>query len=251
MEVHILASGSDGNCAIVRHEDTAVMIDAGLTGKRVSQLMEVHGIDASEIKALFITHEHADHIKCAGVVARKFKCPIICNDPTFAACGDMGKVEHQTIRMFQPMTVGTITLTPLPTSHDAKYPCCYTFEAGGMRGTIATDTGYYTHEVKQALKDSAIAVMESNYDKRMLDEGPYSDWLKRRINGDLGHVSNVLCGRTVGDIFTPDKKIFLAHLSRTNNIPDLAKETVSKLAGISKYRVDCLDNLEDTRILKC
>ncbi len=250
MEVHILASGSDGNCAIVRHEDTAVMIDAGLTGKRISQLMEIHGIDKDEIKALFITHEHADHIKCAGVVARKFDCPIVCNDPTFAACGDMGKVTHETIRMFQPMTIGTITLTPLPTSHDAKYPCCYTFEAGGKRGTIATDTGYYTTEVKQALLDSDIAVMESNYDKRMLDEGPYSDWLKARINSDRGHVSNVLCGRTVGEIFNPEKKIFLAHLSRTNNIPDLAKETVSRLAGISKYRIDCLDGLEDSRILK-
>ena len=98
--------------------------------------------------------------------------------------------------------------------------------------------------------ESDIAVMESNYDKRMLDEGPYSDWLKRRINGDLGHVSNVLCGRTVGQIYTPDKKIFLAHLSRTNNIPELAKQTVADLAGISKYRLDCLDGLEDSRILK-
>ena len=250
MEVHILASGSDGNCAIVRHEDTAVMIDAGLTGKRVNQLMEIHGIDASEIKALFITHEHGDHIKGAGVAARKFSCPILCNDVTFRACGDMGKVEHQSIRMFQPVTIGTITLTALPTSHDAKYPCCYTFEAGGKRGTIATDTGYYTHEVKQALMESDIAVMESNYDKRMLDEGPYSDWLKRRINGDLGHVSNVMCGMTVGKIYTPEKKIFLAHLSRTNNIPELAKQTVADLAGISKYRLDCLDGLEDSRILK-
>lgn len=251
MEVHILASGSDGNCAIVRHEDTAVMIDAGLTGKRVSQLMEMHGIDKSEIKALFITHEHGDHIKGAGVAARKFGCPIYCNDTTFTACGDMGKVDHVSIRMFKPVTVGTITLTPLPTSHDAKLPCCYTFEAGGARGTIATDTGYYTTEVRQALKDSDIAVMESNYDKRMLDEGPYSDWLKARINSDIGHVSNVLCGRTVGDIYRPEKKIFLAHLSRTNNIPDLARETVSRIAGISKYRIDCLDGLEDTRILKC
>jgi phosphoribosyl 1,2-cyclic phosphodiesterase len=92
--------------------------------------------------------------------------------------------------------------------------------------------------------------MESNYDKRMLDEGPYSDWLKARINSDRGHVSNVLCGRTVGEIFNPEKKIFLAHLSRTNNIPDLAKETVSRIAGISKYRIDCLDGLEDSRILK-
>lgn len=255
MEVHILASGSDGNCAVVRHDDTAIMIDAGLSRKRTLDLMARNGIDDAEIAGMFITHEHADHIGGAGPVARKFDCPVYCNDPTFGACGDkLGKVTHVTTNMFKPVTVGTITVTPLPTSHDAKYPCCYKFEADGKKGIIATDTGYFNAEIKQALREADIAVMESNYDARMLAEGPYSEWLKRRIDGDFGHVSNIMCARTIKEIFNPNKKFFLAHLSKTNNIPDIAKETAATVTGIRKQYFDCLDvysEPNDTRILRC
>lgn len=251
MEVHILASGSDGNCAIVRDGETSVMIDAGLSCKRIVSLMGVHGIDPSEIRGILITHEHTDHVQGAGTSARRFDCPVYCNDRTFGAFKP-GKVDHVSIDTMKPFSIGTLSFLPMPTSHDAVDPCCYRFESskGGV-GVIATDTGYFTFPVKQALKDADIAVMESNYDKRMLDEGPYPYYLKKRIDGDHGHMSNILCGATVKEIYEPEKKIFLAHLSRTNNIPDLARETVAEVAGISKYRLDCLDGLEDTRILKC
>lgn len=255
MEVHILASGSDGNCAVVRHDDTAIIIDAGLTRKETLKLMASNGIDDLDYSGIFITHEHSDHIKGAGVVARAFDCPIYCNDPTFDACCDkLGKVSHISTNMLKPVTIGTITITPLPTSHDAKYPCCYKFEAGGKMGIIATDTGYFKTEVRQALRDADIAVMESNYDKRMLAEGPYSDWLKKRIDSDLGHVSNLMCARTIKEIFSPSKKIFLAHLSKTNNMPDVAKDTASEITGVRKQWFDCLDTYSvpnDTRVLRC
>lgn len=251
MEVHVLASGSDGNCAIVRDDDTSIMIDAGLSGKAITRLMNLHGIDQSEIDGILITHEHTDHVQGAGVVARRFGCPIYCNDRTFSAF-NAGKVEHVSIDIMREFSIGSLSLLPMPTSHDAVEPCCYRFQsADGKVGVIATDTGYFTFPVKQALRDADIAIMESNYDKRMLEEGPYPYPLKRRIDSDHGHMSNILCGATVREIYKPEKKIFLAHLSRTNNIPTLARETVAEVAGISKYRLDCLDGLEDTRILKC
>lgn len=250
VEVHVLASGSDGNCTVIRSEDRAIMVDAGLSYKKTKSLMDVNGIDESEIEALFITHEHSDHVGGAGAIARKLDIPVFCNQNTFDA-SNLGKVAHNPITMMNTVNVAGMNIIALPTSHDAVEPCAYLFDAEGTKVLIATDTGKITYPIEHALEEANIAIIESNYDKKMLDYGPYPPSLKRLIDSDIGHMSNLECARAVKrTMHNNGRKIFLGHLSRHNNTPDVAKDTISEITGIRRFHFDCLEFQGDTRILK-
>ena len=249
VEVHILASGSDGNCTVVKHDDRAVVIDAGLSCKRLFSLMDVNGLDKECIDAILITHEHTDHTSGAGVMARKLNVPIMCNERTFNAC-DFGNVMYSPISMMNRFRVANMDVISLPTSHDAVEPSAYLMDADGVKVLVATDTGRILYPVEHALEESDIAVIESNYDKRMLREGPYPPSLKRHIDSDMGHMCNVDTGEILKRTMkNPNRRIFLAHLSRHNNTPDIARETVSEITGIKRYQIDCLECKGDTRIM--
>ena len=251
VEVHVLASGSDGNCTVIRNEDRAVMVDAGLSYRKIKSLMDINGIDENEIEGLFVTHEHADHVSGAGVVSRKLDVPIYCNQRTFNASPQLGKVQFNPITMMNTLNVAGMNILALPTSHDAVEPCAYFFDAGGVKVLIATDTGKITYPVEHALEEANIAIIESNYDKKMLDYGPYPPALKRLIDSDIGHMSNLECAKAVKrTMHNNGRKIFLGHLSRHNNTPDTAKDTVSEITGIRRFRFDCLEFKGDTRVLK-
>ena len=251
LEVHVLASGSDGNCSVIRSEDRAIMVDAGLSYKKIKSLMDINGIDETEIEALFVTHEHSDHVSGAGVISRKLDIPIYCNQRTFNASTTLGKVDHVPITMMNTVCVAGMNVLALPTSHDAVEPCAYLFDTGEKKVLIATDTGKITYPVEHALEEADIAIVESNYDKRMLDYGPYPPSLKRLIDSDIGHMSNLECAKAIKrTMHNNGRKIFLGHLSRHNNTPDIAKETVSQITGIRRFHFDCLEEQGDTRILK-
>ncbi len=252
MEVHVLASGSDGNCMVVRHEGRAVMVDQGISHKRIESLMNINGLDSSEIECILVTHEHSDHVKGVGPSARKFKCPVMCNQSTFNASTCIGKVEYSPITTSNFFEVAGMKIMPMPTSHDAAEPVAYMIKAGDKTVTIATDTGILTFPVMQGLREADIAIIESNYDKHMLENGPYPYPLKRRIDSDKGHMSNVMCADAITKTSKEGRQIFLAHLSKNNNTPDVAKDTVSQITGIKRYKLDCLDPTicDDTRILK-
>ncbi len=250
VEVHVLASGSDGNCTVVKYDDRAVVVDAGLSGKKLMSLMDLNGLDSSCIDSILITHEHSDHISGAGVLARKLDIPVMCNRRTFDAC-NLGNVKYDPISMMNPFEVAGMNAIALPTSHDAAEPSSYLLDAGGFKVLVATDTGMITYPIEHALGEADIAVIESNYDKKMLDEGPYPLSLKRHIDSNTGHLCNVATGEVLKrtmDI-NPHRKIFLAHLSRHNNEPDIARETVSRITGIKRFQIDCLEYKGDTRIM--
>lgn len=249
MEVHILASGSDGNCAVIRHEGRAVMVDAGISCKRIVSLMNLNGLDPAEIECILITHEHSDHVSGAGPTARKFDCPVMCNQQTFDAC-NLGKVEHVPIVPLNSFSAAGITIMPLPTSHNAANPVSYMFKTEDKTAMIATDTGCVTYPMEQALREADVAVIESNYDRKMLHEGPYPYNLKKLIDSDRGHLSNVMCADVLKKTDHEGRTVFLAHLSKTNNTPDIARDTVSELTGIKRFKLDCLEFQGDTRILK-
>ena len=250
VEVHVLASGSDGNCTVICSEDRAIMVDAGLSYKKTKSLMDINGIDESEIEALFVTHEHSDHVGGAGAIARKLDIPVFCNQNTFDA-SNLGKVAHNPITMMNTVNVAGMNIIALPTSHDAVEPCAYLFDADGTKVLIATDTGKITYPIEHALEEANIAIIESNYDKKMLDYGPYPPSLKRLIDSDIGHMSNLECARAVKrTMHNNGRKIFLGHLSRHNNTPDVAKDTISEITGIRRFHFDCLEFQGDTRILK-
>ncbi|MCK9323671.1 MAG: MBL fold metallo-hydrolase [Candidatus Methanomethylophilaceae archaeon] len=248
-EVHVLASGSDGNCTVIEFDDEAVMIDAGISCRRIQGFMDQEGYDRKNLKALLITHEHSDHIAGAGATARKMDIPIYCNRPTYDA-SNFGNVRYNEIKTMNSFMIGGINITPLPTSHNAVEPNAFLVEEDGKKVLLATDTGVLTFQVEQALAESNIAVIESNYDKKMLAEGPYPIYLKKLIGSDHGHLSNVDCAFAIKRTMDERRKIFLAHLSKTNNTPDIAREAVSEITGIKRLNIDCLEFPGDTRTIR-
>ena len=248
-EVHVLASGSDGNCTVMQFDDEAIMIDAGISCKRIMGLMEKEGIDSKALKALLITHEHSDHIAGAGAVSRRFDIPVFCNKATFE-CSELGNVQYSEIKTMGSFCIGSMNITPLPTSHNAVEPNAFSVEADGKRALVATDTGKMTFQIEHALKQADVAVIESNYDKKMLAEGPYPIYLKKLIASDVGHLSNIECAGAIKRTLRENRQIFLAHLSKTNNAPDIARETVAEVTGLKRMCIDCLEFEGDTRTIK-
>ena len=250
LEVHVLASGSDGNCTVVQFDDTAIMVDSGLSYSRTHKLMEAEGIDESMIKALLITHEHADHVNGAGPMARKLDIPIFCNPATFGSLNH-GKVDYRMTQTLQSFQIDDYGILPLPTKHDAADPNAYKISVGGKTVLIATDTGTFTFPLRKALEEADFAIVEANYDQKMLRDGPYPEPLKRRIESDIGHMCNVNSAKEIKETAVKeDRKIFLGHLSKHNNTPDIARETVARITGIKRYKLDCLEFLGDTRTLE-
>lgn len=249
LEAHILASGSDGNCTVIESDGEAIMIDAGVSCRRILAFMDQEGIDHSSVKAILLTHEHSDHVIGAGPTARKLNIPVYCNRPTFESC-KLGNVDYR------PITTGTsfelcgMNILPLPTSHNAAEPNAFLTEVDEKRILVATDTGKLTYQVEQALSISDLAIIESNYDARMLTNGPYPFHLKKLIGSDIGHLSNVACANALKRTERNGRKIFLAHLSKTNNEPDIARETVAEIIGEKRFNIDCLEFPGDTRTLK-
>jgi len=251
LEVHVLASGSDGNCTVIENAGRAVMIDVGLSYKKIKGLMDVSGIDPSCIESILITHEHSDHVAGAGVASRKLGVPIMCTGKTFVNF-EHGDVDFVPVSIMDPFESAGMSITPLPTLHNAVEPCAYSIHAGGKKVLLATDTGKTTPPIEDALASADIAVIEANYDQQMLDTGPYPPYLKNLIGSDIGHMCNRSTGeaikRTMG--VNPSRQVFLAHLSKTNNVPDIARETVAEISGIKRRKLDCLEFPGDTRVLR-
>ncbi|MBO4356787.1 MAG: MBL fold metallo-hydrolase [Candidatus Methanomethylophilaceae archaeon] len=250
MEVHVLASGSDGNCTVIESDGEAIMIDAGISCRRIMSLMDKEGVDKDMIKAILITHEHTDHISGAGATARKLDVPIVANEATFNA-SNLGDVQHWVYKSNSDINIGQFHVTPLPTSHNAVEPNCYFTEVGDERALVCTDTGKFSFQIQHALSIADVAVVEANYDLDMLVNGPYPYSLKSLIGSERGHMNNMdtalALKRTMDG--NPHRKIFLAHLSKTNNTPDTARQAVSDGTGIRRYKIDCLEFAGDTRTI--
>ena len=251
MEVHVLASGSDGNCTVIENDGEAIMVDAGISCKRIMSLMERQGVDKDMLKAILITHEHSDHVSGAGATARKLDIPIVANMATFDA-SNLGNVQHWVYKSNSCIDIGQFHVTPLPTSHNAVEPNCYFTQVDDKKVLVATDTGKLSFQIEHALAISDVAVIEANYDQKMLVNGPYPESLKSLIGSDHGHMNNVdtamAIRRTIEE--NEHRKIFLAHLSKTNNTPDVARQSVSDVSGIKRINIDCLEFPGDTRTIK-
>ncbi len=249
IEVHVIASGSDGNCTVIQLDDEAVMIDAGLSYRQTHKLLDQEGVDEHLIKNLLITHEHSDHVAGAGPVSRKLGVPLLCNRATFQAFSP-GAVDYREIRTMGSFCLGQMEVVPLPTSHEAVEPNAFLVRADGRSVLVATDTGTLTFPCVEALREADLAVIESNYDQQMLQEGPYPPSLKKLIASDRGHMCNVATAAAIKMTQNKERQIFLAHLSKTNNTPDVARETVAQISGIRRMKLDCLEFPGDTRTLR-
>ncbi|MDR2940727.1 MAG: MBL fold metallo-hydrolase [Clostridiales bacterium] len=242
-----IASGSDGNCIFVSSGSTKILIDSGLSGITIQKSLLGIGVEPSEIDAIFITHEHKDHIHGAGILSRRFSIPIYACEQTWfnmnTFIGPISEKNKHYIYRQESCFINDMKIVPFEIPHDAISPVGYTIFTEGCKISVATDIGHITDTIKQNISDSDILLIESNHDLDMLKNGPYPYVLKKRIMGGFGHLSNDACGHLLVDIMSEKLKyIFLGHLSRENNNPSLAYKTVSSI--LTENNIDIGGNLQ-------
>ena len=239
-----LVSGSSGNSIFIKSEGTNILIDAGVSGKKIQDCLKSIGEDCSQIDAIFITHEHTDHIKAVGILSRRFDIPLYATEGTWTAMdsliGNIDRKNRKIIYTGEKTQLNDMVLLPFAIPHDAAEPVGYSVFSEGVKMTVATDIGHVDDTVKEAVADSDVLLLEANHDIEMLKRGPYPYSLKQRILGLYGHMANNSAGSLIGEVFSGRmKNIFLGHLSAENNTPDLAYGTVTDIlekSGISAGR---------------
>lgn len=245
MEFCSIASGSSGNCIYAGSDHAAVLVDAGISGKRVTEGLKQIGHDLSDLSAILITHEHSDHIQGLGVLARKCHVPIYATAATirqikrYAAIGKIDEELFHEVRADEAFTVDDLEVEAFHISHDAADPVAYRIASGGKSVAVATDMGCFTDYTVDHLKGLDAVLIEANHDVNMLQVGSYPYPLKMRILGEKGHLSNETCGALLGQILHDDMQaVFLGHLSKENNYEALAYATVCAevTAGDNPYK---------------
>lgn len=226
-----LFSGSSGNAIYVSNNNTRLLVDAGLSGKKIEEAVSSIGEDIRDIQAILVSHEHMDHIMGAGVLARRFGIPIYANKKTWDAMeGTLKKVQPECIRVFNTgdnFIIGDLEIHTFRTPHDAVESVGFNFIYNGKKVTIATDIGHMNKNILSCLEGSDMILLESNHDIEMLKVGRYPWPLKQRILGDTGHLCNDMAAQVVAYLAKRGtKKFLLGHLSKENNFPELAFETV-------------------------
>ena len=228
-----IASGSSGNCTYVGTDNTHLLIDAGISCKRIDTAMQQLGIKSDELDGVLITHEHIDHISGLRVFSKKHHVPIYGTKETLEAieCIDTKKeidpYLYHPVSTDQKLAIGDFCITPFSNSHDAANPVGYRAEANGHAIGVATDLGIYSSYTVNHLLGLDAILLEANHDVHMLEAGPYPFQLKRRILGRKGHLSNETAGQLLNELLHDKMKhIVLGHLSKENNYAELAYETV-------------------------
>ncbi|MBR2861310.1 MAG: MBL fold metallo-hydrolase [Clostridia bacterium] len=226
-----LSSGSKGNCYLVAGNKTKILVDAGISAKAICDDLINLGVSPEEIDGIIVTHEHSDHINGIKTFSKKFSVPVYANEKTMGEIVRKFKdIEQKNIRVFnngESFYIGDLDISPFKTPHDSVSSCGFSIFNGNCKVTVATDLGHMTRGVLEACKQSDILVLEANHDLEMLMNGPYSPFLKQRVQGPNGHLSNDLCGKTVAYLLDYGlKQVILAHLSEDNNTPEIAYQTV-------------------------
>lgn len=230
-----LASGSSGNCQYVGTERTKLLIDAGMTGKYIKESLNNINVQIEKINGILITHEHSDHISGLGVLMRRYKIPLYISEKTWSKLeSKVGSVDLGLVHIVDHMDafeIGDLQIKSIPVKHDAVDPRCYTVRNGKHEIGIATDLGTVSQDIIDGFKNCDLLMLESNHDEMMLKTGRYPFLLKRRILSEFGHLSNEDAGYVAKEIlaFGHVKHILLGHLSKENNFPELAYETVKSV----------------------
>src|SRR5690625_2919060 len=239
----VLASGSSGNAFYIESDQERLLVDAGLSGKQLDRLFsEVH-VDPANLTGILVTHEHGDHIKGLGIIARKYNLPIYANRKTWKAMeNSLGKLSLDQKHHFEigeMKTFGDIDVEPFGVSHDAAEPMFFTFHNNDKKVALVTDLGYVSEEIKKTIENANAYIFEANHDVDMLRMGRYPWSVKRRILSDSGHVSNEDSGLALSDIIGNEtKRIYLAHLSQDNNMKELAKMSVNQILQERQIDID-------------
>ena len=233
MDFCSIASGSSGNCTYAGTEHTALLVDAGISARQIEKGLQRIDRTAADMDGILVTHEHSDHIKGLGVLSRRYGIPIYGTRGTLRAianCTGLGQIDeglYHEIYVDQDFQVGDVTVHPFEIPHDAAQPSAYRLTHEDHSVAVATDLGVFSDYIVENMKNLDAVLLEANHDIRMLQAGPYPYYLKQRILGTHGHLSNENAGRLLCRILHDNlKHIFLGHLSRENNYDALAYETV-------------------------
>ncbi len=235
-----IASGSSGNCIYIGDDNTHLLIDTGISKKRVEEGLNSIGLSLLDIDGILLTHEHSDHISGLGVILRKYDIPVYGSAGTIDAVKYSKYVDKVDLDLFKEIDldkkfrINSLLINPFEISHDATMPCAYKVNSGEKSCAVATDMGCFNDYIVENLTNTDVMLIEANHDIRMLQTGPYPYYLKQRILGDHGHLCNEMSGRLIDSLLNDKtKKIFLGHLSKENNFPDLAYESVRAEINLS------------------
>jgi phosphoribosyl 1,2-cyclic phosphodiesterase len=228
-----LNSGSNGNCYYIGNETEAVLVDAGISCRETERRMKRLGLDMGKVKAVFVSHEHTDHIRGIPVLSRKYRLPVYITPGTLQyGALDLDMQLVQSFRAYEPVTVGSFSVLPFPKAHDASEPHSFVVCCGAVNIGVFTDIGVVCEHVVRHFRQCHAAFLEANYDEEMLEKGRYPYHLKKRIRGGNGHLSN----RQALELFLLHRPPFmshllLAHLSKENNNPDMVHQLFLSHAG--------------------
>ncbi|MDD7291460.1 MAG: MBL fold metallo-hydrolase [Veillonella caviae] len=232
VEVHVLASGSKGNCTVIKKGNSVILYDVGISCRRiVNGLKDLH-IDMQEIEGIFISHEHSDHICGLKQILKKYDIPVYTKQHTWREIQDKLMVpKEQLIPLTKgSLALGRLTVEAFSVSHDAADPIGINVFGGNDKVTILTDTGTVNDEILGRLDDTTLFVLEANYDPHMLKFGPYQPFLKQRVASELGHLSNEMAAQTLLMMKRPKfMQVILAHRSENNNNPVRVTQTIGQM----------------------
>jgi phosphoribosyl 1,2-cyclic phosphodiesterase len=236
MRVISLQSGTNGNCIYVEAGGVRLLFDAGISGRQAELRLAGHGVDIRRVDATVISHAHRDHISCAGIYHRKFGLPIYVTAETLRltniAC-KLGRISD--VRHFEAgaaISFGDVTVETICTEHDCPDGVGFVVDDGVHRLGVLTDLGHVFPRLKRVIGSLDAVVIESNYDSQMLESGPYPAFLKQRIRGEGGHISNVEAAELLASAASERMRwACLAHLSESNNAPDIALDTHREILG--------------------
>ncbi|MDP8210596.1 MAG: MBL fold metallo-hydrolase [Candidatus Stygibacter australis] len=244
-QVGIIASGSRGNSLVIRSDKGAILVDAGLAGKRIISGLELMGISPEELHGVVISHEHSDHISGAGIICRKLDIPLYISPDTYAcSSARIGRLNQETIffEHGKAFSIGDLHIIPFASSHDAVESSNFIVRQtnnSSARLGIATDCGYLTRLMKERLQDCTTLILESNHDEIKLLEGPYPWHLKQRVKSRQGHLSNRQAVSVISQVIHPGlKKLILAHLSEKNNTPELAESEMKRYLSMINHELE-------------
>jgi phosphoribosyl 1,2-cyclic phosphodiesterase len=230
VNVWSFASGSDGNCYVVESEGTALLVECGRPYTHVKDCLEGIGLTPDDLSGIVLTHAHGDHSRSARHLSQTHQVPI------FASRGTLGALNLEDERLGKPLEsgkaypVGQIDVRPFAVPHDCREPLGFRFESGSGRVAVATDLGWVPHNVARQLRDVDLLVLEANYDPHLLHTGSYPYFLKQRVSGTYGHLSNAAAGEAIAMCGErPPGVVWLAHLSEHNNSPKHALQTVGRI----------------------
>lgn len=228
-----LYSGSSGNCLYVESKGSKILIDAGTSCKKICEGLASIDSSIEKIDAILVTHEHSDHVQSLGMISKKYNIPVYANTETWNSMEKQKeKILLENIKFFEndkDFLLNDLIIHPFSTPHDAANPCGFNIHNGKKKLSIATDLGHMDNNILSELQESSFILLEANYDPEILKVSKYPFHLKNRISGPNGHLSNETAGKTISALMKNNlKEVMLGHLSKENNFPELAYQTVAE-----------------------